>query len=734
MNALDFYLAGIVCLAVLLCFVFHAVRVFRRAAEAGPLRDEVQRLLQEKTALTDEIAEAHRTLAELGRQIDAARAKIEAGKDIIAKAEKDKQELEKNGPLVAQLRAEEASLREQVKNLTDKRNELQETKDSVQKEKEELETSVRDLKTEQARLSDSIAEKNQELETVKRRLDGHKEELATIDKELVPKREELERLKAELAKLEGLKKELARTEEELSRKKNELRTLDETIASRRPEADRIVSDARSKASQILEEAVLSGKNRADQLVQAATGNLAREKTNLQKEIDKLQEAKAQLIADVGELKQRNGSAKDCWKELDRAMFPNVAEKGFKRNSEAENQWLNSFRSNLKNHGLVFHDRVVNAFHTGLKVADASPLVVLAGISGTGKSLLPQLYARAAGMNFLPLAVQPRWDSPQDMLGFYNYMEKRYKATEFARLLWQYDIRNNPEARKAFGAESNLPMNLVLLDEMNIARVEYYFSDFLSKLEIRRTEPGSAEIEIEGGVPTGADKAEGKSDGIQSLRRLFPGRNTLFVGTMNEDESTQTLSDKVIDRSNVIRFGRPAKLDASSDAVGFMGQYGTERRMAFESWREWVVDADDYSNRTRTDVFRVASALNARMEALGRPFGLRNVQAMLAYCENYPVQGDDGFKLALADQIEMKVLPKLNGLETDQPKIQDALRGIGEILESEIGDADEEAVLGANGNPQVDAAGNAIRTGLCKAFDEAMKPDSGAFFKWKGISR
>ena len=138
MNALDFYLAGIVCLAVLLCFVFHAVRVFRRAAEAGPLRNEVQRLLQEKTALTDEIAEAHRTLAELGRQIDEMRAKIETGKEIIAKADNATKWLSEHEPQIVQLRAEEASLREQVKNLTDKRNELQETKDSVQKEKEEL--------------------------------------------------------------------------------------------------------------------------------------------------------------------------------------------------------------------------------------------------------------------------------------------------------------------------------------------------------------------------------------------------------------------------------------------------------------------------------------------------------------------------------------------------------------------------------------------------------------------
>ena len=735
MSALDLYLLAFVCLAGLLGFVFHSVRIFRRAAEAGPFRDEIQRLLQEKKALTDEIAEAHRTLAELGRQIDEMRAKIETGKEIIAKADNATKWLSEHEPQIVQLRAEEASLREQIKNLTDKRNELQETKDSLQKEVEELETSVRDLKTERARLSDSIAEKNQELETVKRRLDGHKEELATIDKELVPKREELERLKAELAKLEGLKKELARTEEELAHKKNELRTLDETIASRRPEADRIVSDARSKASQIIEDAVLSGRKQAENLIQAATGNLAQEKAKIQDKIDKLREAKETLIAEVGEWKQRNGSAKDCWKELDEPAVPNIlVPEDFDRIEDSEEERIEAFKNNLDAHGLVFHPRIIQAFHTGLKIADASPLVVLAGISGTGKSLLPQLYAKAFGMNFLPLAVQPRWDSPQDMLGFYNYMEKRYKATELARLLWQYDIFNNVKTNENFSDEGELPMNLVLLDEMNIARVEYYFSDFLSKLELRRgidpdneNDRRGVEIEIEGGVPTTADIA-GLSDSEKEQlaetffsRRLFVGRNTLFVGTMNEDESTQTLSDKVIDRSNVIRFGKPATLATGSDTQGFMDEYeynpGVKAdRMAFGDWNEWIVGKDDYSEQTKSDVVRIASQLNDAMEKMGRPFGIRNIQAILAYCENYPVHGDKGFKLAMADQIEMKVLPKLNGLEKDDATVRNGLGNILSILNKEIGDADDE------------------KNGLCRMFDAAIRPDSGVFFKWKGISR
>src|SRR3974390_2118826 len=105
------------------------------------------------------------------------------------------------------------------------------------------------------------------------------------------------------------------------------------------------------------------------------------------------------------------------------------------------------------------------------------------------------------------------------------MEKKYKPTELVRLMVHLDPKNWPEEATAY----NDHMALVLLDEMNLARVEYYFSEFLSRLEVRRgseTEP-AAEIEL--------DLGQG------SAKKVYPVPRLLFVGTMNEDESTQTLS-------------------------------------------------------------------------------------------------------------------------------------------------------------------------------------------------
>src|SRR3546814_6253098 len=91
------------------------------------------------------------------------------------------------------------------------------------------------------------------------------------------------------------------------------------------------------------------------------------------------------------------------------------------------------------------------------------------------------------------------------------------------------------------------MLMVLLDEMNLARVEYYFSEFLSRLEGRPLDDGAA---------SDADRRASEIDIDVSrkgqTKRVLAGQNVLFVGTMNEDESTLALSDKVLDRANVLR--------------------------------------------------------------------------------------------------------------------------------------------------------------------------------------
>ncbi len=329
---------------------------------------------------------------------------------------------------------------------------------------------------------------------------------------------------------------------------------------------------------------------------------------------------------------------------------------------------------LRTMGLDYPTRTLRAFHTAMKVNETTQMTVLAGISGTGKSQLPRQYAAGMGIGFLQVPVQPRWDSPQDLMGFYNYIEGEFRPTDMARALWALDEINN----KDDAVQDRVMM--ILLDEMNLARVEYYFSDFLSRLESRpgpkdvRDENGRKDAEIEPEIPN-----------TKHPIRIFPGYNLLFAGTMNEDESTQSMSDKVVDRSNILRFSAPKEIKGDlSDS-----KPEPEAALSREVWNRWL--------RPSTIVYRepqVSDALKKMidlMRGFNRPFGHRLGRAMMAYAANYPlIEGGYGLSDALADQVEMRLLPKLRGVEVEEMETQ--FSELCKFVEKDLGDVDLAAAI------------------------------------------
>ena len=336
----------------------------------------------------------------------------------------------------------------------------------------------------------------------------------------------------------------------------------------------------------------------------------------------------------------------------------------------ESTALRRLAEHLRAKGLHFPERVQLAFHTSLKAAHINPLVVLAGVSGTGKSALPMAYAEATGMNFVSLAVQPGWSGPQDLLGFYNYLERKYKATELARALAQmsrFSAKDLPGLQIQSRKEQML---LLLLDEMNLARIEYYFSDFLSRLEQRRgrkLEDDQRRREVSLMVDAGSLPAK------EMPRFIFPDFNVLFVGTMNEDESTQSLSDKVIDRANVLRFGAPKDLRAAPAPI----VAPTADFLPRVTWEQWVKPFDGNGfDKERS----ILTQLNQMLESVNRPFGHRVYRAILDYLANYPgVATESARRNALADQIEQKIIPKLRGLDTQDDTTSRCLDQLGATI-------------------------------------------------------
>ncbi len=393
--------------------------------------------------------------------------------------------------------------------------------------------------------------------------------------------------------------------------------------------------------------------------------------------------------------------RDLWEPLPFAPLPTRTISKDKAKG-AEDKALQATAAYLESHGLQYPKRVLHAFHAALKTADMSPLVVLAGISGTGKSLLPKRYSEAMGIHMVSLAVQPRWDSPQDLFGFFNHLEGRYKATELARAMVQFERYNRPSWNlpKDWNHSRDDRMLLVLLDEMNLARVEYYFSEFLSKLETRRsilnTESDARSRDpVEIALDTGSLR-----EGEHNIR-LYPGRNLLFTGTMNEDESTQSLSDKVLDRACVLRFGRPAKMASVQAPTPLAAE---KDGLAYDTWRAWC--EPDLSSTDEKKVNAWIGELNDAMEQVGKPFAHRVHQAILSYAGNYPREANR-VQLAMADQIEQRIMPKLRGLELEGN--QEALEAIKKVIKQ----ADDAALM--------------------KAFEAAAEHHSGTFL-WRGLDR
>ncbi len=322
----------------------------------------------------------------------------------------------------------------------------------------------------------------------------------------------------------------------------------------------------------------------------------------------------------------------------------------------EEVWLKRVEEGLRDSGFRFHTRLLRAFHTSLKVAQSSPLTVLAGISGTGKSELPRLYADIGGLSFLPVAVQPGWDSPSDLFGFFNYTDGRLRAEPLARLLYQVNEKDNP-LREG--------LTIVLLDEMNLARVEYYFSELLSKLEARR---GAVEDEGRKRASITIDVGAGEDSQL-----LYLDERVLFVGTMNEDESTHTLSDKVLDRACVLSFPSPRNMRFERQSPVLREQ----KRLPFETWRKWCAE------KAPGDISSKLNEINGVMEELGRPFGHRLFRAIHAYVSQYPASTPEARDDAWSDQWAMKVLPRLKGLECGARRVADGLDRLAELIPADL---------------------------------------------------
>lgn len=173
---------------------------------------------------------------------------------------------------------------------------------------------------------------------------------------------------------------------------------------------------------------------------------------------------------------------------------------------------------------------------------SSKLTILQGMSGTGKTSLPKIFSEAIYGNCNIIEVESSWKDKNELLGYYNEFSKKYTPKKFTQALYQAAL--TPE----------IP-TFIVLDEMNLSRIEYYFSDFLSLME---NEPDDRKIKL---VNIRLERIH-NNNRYQYLRlvsghTLYVPKNIWFIGTANRDESTFVISDKVYDRAHTMNFDKRA---------------------------------------------------------------------------------------------------------------------------------------------------------------------------------
>ncbi len=331
--------------------------------------------------------------------------------------------------------------------------------------------------------------------------------------------------------------------------------------------------------------------------------------------------------------------------------------GAPSNITEELAFLERIEKGMQEFNVFYPKRLLYMFHTALKSASLSPLSVLSGVSGTGKSELPKLYAHFGGLNFLSIAVQPTWDSPESLMGYFNAIENKFDATEFLRFFIQTTLSNNEEP---YGLKEAI--NMVLLDEMNLAHIELYFAEFLSKLEIKRSKETNISIKLGTGLTW----------------ELPLGDNLLFVGTMNEDESTKMLSDKVLDRAFCLNFERPKTLKSKQQKP----LPNNDGYLKVETFNRWINKEGDYEAKLEGKYKKLTEEINECLSACGRSIGHRVWQSMSAYMHNHPLvlyasDKNKALQFAYEECLVLKIFPKLRGVQTRNNQhlieIQDLLK-------------------------------------------------------------
>ena len=297
--------------------------------------------------------------------------------------------------------------------------------------------------------------------------------------------------------------------------------------------------------------------------------------------------------------------------------------------------------------LYYTPEIVRRFVAGMA---ASKILILEGISGTGKTSLPYSFSRYLLNPATLVSVQPSFRDRTELLGYFNEFSKRFNETEFLRALYEAGYREDP--------------SFIVLDEMNLARIEYYFAEMLSVLEMPSHDEWILDL-----VPTSWPK----DPKLLQEGKIHVSDTMWFVGTANNDDSTFTITDKVYDRAVPIELNERAAAFECEPFPACPISTTHLMEMFAQAKADYPISEATIEKMNKLDVY-----LQTRFKLA---FGNRIIKQMYDFVPVYVACGGtelDGLDYIIA----RKVLKKFESLNVSF--VRDEIKGLIEYIEKTFG--------------------------------------------------
>lgn len=623
----------------------------RGQAETEIERRVAEAIAQERKRMKQEIADAEREADEIQKK-----AKIDAA-SLVEQLEQRQKELDEKLEAytrdIAILEATKASYKEEV--LQGIQKEIQE----ISAEKTRLEAAIEELKRQLIKANsekDGLAEdleylqqeidanqiKRSEVASCKLRIESLQADYNRLNEFYNQQKARLEELQSQILMYGDDPSKAMRENAELRRKIEKL----ESLISSCPSAEELekLRETSAKYAEIL-----------IKLEALEAKRLTLETENIELKVNKDEIESYRRFIKILELQKA-----ELQRELDRniELYNSRTEKVFANlsliDSERKNDYPSiiqswdlkklcaAFRGYLANRedSLYYDERTIRTFIAGFA---SSRLMILEGLSGTGKSSLPRAFQDFIGSHTITVPVQSSWKDRNDLLGFYNDFKKQYKETEFLKALY-----------KATSDPNNI--YVIVLDEMNLSRIEYYFADLLSVLE-KPVEEWKIELISDYASITPNQDAWPK---LISEGKLQICDNTWFVGTANRDDSTFMITDKVYDRSVVLTFDKKGEKEKVS--------YAPPIKMNNEDFQKLLTRAERFTDSKSETRFReMLRTLDEQVRELFQiTFGNRIANQLEKFVPVYLACGGTVDE-AVDVMFSRKVLRKLEGIYDENTK-------------------------------------------------------------------